>query len=119
MNRYLALALLIAALLAGTAMPGDLKAEIEGQLWQTIPWSATAHFVLFALIALCPVYGRGAWTVMRIFALALLLAMVTELLQSLIPGRHPLVRDVFIDLSGTCIGVLLRTVMQSSPSKGA
>jgi hypothetical protein len=93
-------------LLVGTTMSGSLKADIEGQLWHAWPWSASAHFVLFGVIAAIPVYGRGRLWVLRALALALLLAFLTEWLQGFVPGRHPLVRDGIIDLCGAATGLL-------------
>ena len=48
----------IVLLLVGTTMPGSLKAEIENQLWSAWPWSASAHFVMFAVIAAIPLFFR-------------------------------------------------------------
>ena len=93
-------------LLVGTTMSGSLKADIEGQLWHALPWSASAHFVLFGVIAAIPVYGRGRLWGLRALALALLLAFLTEWLQGFVPGRHPLVRDGIIDLCGAATGLL-------------
>lgn len=102
----LAFAALVLVLLAGILLPGDLKADIEGNLWNGFPWSAAAHFTLFAVIAAFPVYGLGRGGIGRALLLALLLAAFTELAQSLVPGRHPMVRDVLIDLAGTTFGLI-------------
>ena len=97
----------ILLLLVGTTMPGGLKADIEGQLWQEWPWSASAHFVLFAFIAGAPVYGSGRSWPLRAFGLAIALALLTEWLQSFVPGRHPMLRDGLIDMAGAFTGVLV------------
>ena len=94
----------IAVLLVGTLMPGNVKASIESRAWSGIPWSSLAHLVLFAVIALVPVYGpvpRGYYWALL---LATTLAGGTEWLQQFVPGRYPRLRDVMIDLSGTAIG---------------
>ena len=104
----LAFAALLLALLVGVLLPGDLKADIEGSLWDDFPWSAAAHFGLFATIAAFPVYGLGRGGLWRALLLAVLLAVFTELAQSLIPGRHPMVRDVLIDLCGTTLGLFFQ-----------
>lgn len=88
-------------------MPNDLKAKIEGRMWRDLPWSALAHYTLFTLIGLCPVYGTGRFAAWRMLSVAVVLAGLTELLQSLVPGRHPQVRDVLIDLAGTATALLL------------
>ncbi len=95
----------VALLLLGATMPGQLKAEIEGQLWHAIPWAGLAHFVLFFFIAAIPAYGRGQAGTFRALLLALVLAVGTEWLQSFVPGRTPTGRDVFIDLAGTACGL--------------
>ena len=103
---FAALGAAIVLLLVGTTMPGSLKAEIEGQLWSAWPWSASAHFVMFAVIAAIPAYGTGRWWPARVLALAIGLALLTETLQRFVPGRHPLLRDGLIDLAGTATGLL-------------
>jgi VanZ family protein len=99
---------LLLLLFVGTLMPGDLKAEVESHFWHALSWSAMAHFVLFAAIASVPVYGSGQAGAWRAVLLAVLLAATTESLQSLVPGRHPMVRDVLIDLAGALMGLALR-----------
>ena len=100
-NAWIVFCVLVAVLLAGTTMPAALKNEIEGQMWRRLPWSMLAHYTLFTLIALCPVYGFGRAAVWRTLAVALFLAVLTETLQSFVPGRVPTLRDVCIDLGGT------------------
>src|SRR4051812_5438614 len=86
------LLLAVCVLLAGTTVPGSVKADIEGLLWRWWPWVGTAYFVLFAVIAAIPAYGDGKWRMVRVFALGAGLAVCTELLQSFVPGRHPLLQ---------------------------
>ncbi|MCE3271472.1 MAG: hypothetical protein K0S57_1869 [Ramlibacter sp.] len=97
-------------------MPNELKADIEGLMWRKLPWSALAHYALFTLIGLCPVYGSGRWAVWRIIVVAVGLAALTELLQSLVPGRHPQLRDVAIDLGGTATALFLRKLLPVLPA---
>ena len=87
-------------------MPASLKADIEGQLWSAWPWSASAHFLLFGVIAALQVYGEKRWAIARAVALAITLAILTEQLQQFVPGRHPLVRDGLIDLAGSMVGLV-------------
>ena len=103
--------ILIVLLLVGTLMPGSTKAQIESHLWAGLPWSGLAHFVLFAAISGQPVYGKGFNSLWRPVALAAFLATTTEVLQSWIPGRHPLLRDVGIDMCGALAGLALRQVL--------
>ena len=84
---------LVLLLFVGTLMPGSLKAQIESTLWGAIPWSGLAHFSLFAAMATLSVYGNGRAGVWRAVLVAMLFAGATELLQSLVPGRHPLMHD--------------------------
>jgi len=111
-RRALALLLTLAIILfVGTLMPGELKERLEHRMGPALPWSTVAHFALFAAIALLPVYGRAPVPALsRSLALAVLLACTTEGLQHWIPGRHPLWRDVGIDLAGALAGTGLRTL---------
>jgi VanZ family protein len=76
------------------------------------PWSASAHFVLFAIIAAIPAYGKGTWNLAPVLGLAVGLAAATEFLQQFVPGRHPLLRDALIDLSGTISGLVLTAALR-------
>lgn len=102
---------LVLLLVAGTTMPSALMAGIQDRMWDQLPWAKLAHFTLFALIGLCPVYGTGPAAVWRIILVAVALAALTEMLQSLVPGRHPQVRDIVIDLSGTATALLLHRLL--------
>jgi VanZ family protein len=110
---YALLSLLVLTLFVGTLMPGSVKSEIEGHMWSALPWSAMAHFVLFAAIAALPVYGRRWGGFAGALLLALALAASTELLQLWVPGRHPMVRDGLIDLAGALAGCALQVRMRS------
>jgi hypothetical protein len=101
---------LIALLLVGTLMPGALKSQIEGSLWHSIPWSAAAHFCLFGAIAWTAAFG-GRIGFLRALVLAAVLAGLTETLQGFVPGRHPLWRDVGIDMAGAVLGLALRAFL--------
>jgi VanZ family protein len=69
--------------------------------------------VLFAVIAALPVYGPDRWGAIRALALAIFLAILTECLQSLVPGRHPMLRDGLIDLAGTAAGLAIAAAIRS------
>jgi VanZ family protein len=105
---------LVVLLVAGTTMPARLKTGIESHMWHVLPWSALAHFTLFMLIGLCPVYGKGRAAVLRTVSIGLALAIMTESLQALVPGRSPQVRDVLIDLCGTTLALVMQQVARSS-----
>jgi len=114
--RRTALLTAVVLLVAGTTMPGSLKADIEGHLWSAWPWSGSAHFVMFGLIAAIQVYGEGRWAIARAIALGICLAVLTELLQRFVPGRHPLLRDCLIDFSGTVVGLMAVRRLTRTPS---
>jgi hypothetical protein len=103
---YAPLLTLILLLVVGTLMPGDVKAAIESRFWHGIPWSGLAHLVLFTAIAGQKIYGSSNMAQVRRLALALVLAATTELFQNWVPGRHPLLRDVGIDMCGALLGTL-------------
>ena len=100
-------ALLVTAIVVGALMPNSLRRELQSHLWQGIPWSAIGHFVLFALLAACPIYGRGPGRWERAALVAIVLAIGTEMMQGWIPGRYPRVRDVGLDMCGTLAGLLV------------
>jgi hypothetical protein len=107
---------LVLLLVAGTTMPSALKAGIEDHMWHQLPWSKLAHYTLFAMIGLCPVYGTDRAAAWRIIVVAVGLAALTELLQSLVPGRHPQLQDVLIDLGGTATALFLRKLLPELPA---
>ena len=102
---------LVLLLLAGTTMPSEVKASLENRIWRKVPWGGLAHYTLFALIAMCPVYGGGTSGVWRAICVGVVLAALTESLQSLVPGRNPQFKDVAIDLGGTATALLLRKML--------
>lgn len=102
----LRLAVLVLLLLVGALMPAGLKHDMHSVLGADFPWPSVAHFLLFALIAASPLYGDGPRSELRALALALALALATEAAQHWVPSRHPLWRDVGIDLSGALLGRL-------------
>ncbi len=102
----LVLALCVLALIAGTMVPGAWKLAIESSVFpRRFPASAMAHFLLFALAAVClsraPFVLRPLWVI----AIALVAALATEGLQHFVIGRHPRLTDVGIDLLGALAGI--------------
>jgi len=106
---------LLAILFVGTLMPGVLKHQLGQQLGAGIPWAPLAHFLIFAAIATLPIANTNS--TLRTFGVALLvgftLAVCTELLQFLVPERHPRLRDIAIDLTGTLVGYGIRLSVAS------
>lgn len=93
-------------LFIGVLIPGPWRDSIEGQLVPSyVPLSSLAHVVLFALMAGLLSHPPLAWSVRRVVAIALLLAVCSEALQHFAVGRHPSLRDVFIDMVGAGGGV--------------
>ena len=105
--------LLIVGLLFGALMPASLKHSAHALLGLQLPWPSIGHFVLFLLIAMVGPYGTGLAAEKRAILLALALAIGTEVLQHWVPGRHPMLRDVGIDLAGTATGRVLVLVWGS------
>jgi VanZ like family len=110
---HIALAVLsLIALLVGTQISGEFRDAIESQLFpRAFPFSAFAHFGLFALASWAlhtkplQVRARHVWLA------ALAVALVTEGLQHFAVGRHPRLRDVGIDMSGAAMGLLLSLLL--------
>lgn len=101
------LALFVLLLIVGALMPAGLKNGIHAAIGVDLPLPSLAHFLLFALIAASPVYGEGRAAQVRTLAFVIALALATEAAQHWVPGRHPLWRDVGIDLGGALLGRLV------------
>ena len=70
--------------------------------------------LLFALLApICLIFAKtfgfaAVWKdILFMLMTSLPLAVLTEYIQSFIPGRNPTINDVLIDMSGFLIGSLL------------
>jgi len=103
----LLVSLQLLVLLIGTQMPGAWRAEGVQLLHAPSYISSLAHFVLFAGMGMVVAMRPMSWSVVRILAAALALALLTEALQFFAIERHPRLRDVGIDLAGTVAGLML------------
>ena len=99
------LGLQLLALLVGTQMLGAWRSGAVQVLHAPSWLSSTAHFVLFAGMAMVLAARPLAWPVVRIALVALALALLTEGLQFLATDRHPRWLDVGIDMAGALAGV--------------
>lgn len=99
-----ALALTVLALLVGTQMPGAWRnAALDAA---GLPWQATtlAHLLAFGLMAWLSQQPPLRWSLWRLAALVVALAVGTELLQFWARDRHPGLDDVAVDLAGAVLG---------------
>jgi len=69
----------------------------------------SGHLVLFGLLA-CLLANRNTYDMhyFRTIGLLSILALLTEITQLFIPGRTPNVTDIFIDLTGALLGLMLK-----------
>lgn len=98
-------ALFCAAILLGTLMPGPWRDAAARPFELTLDLGLVAHVVLFAGLCLQLPFTRWwamAWW--HVPAIGLGLALLTEGLQSFVPGRHPNLAGVLQDLAGTLMG---------------
>jgi VanZ family protein len=67
------------------------------------------HLTLFAVLALLlyQAMANPRYKVARILSFGLLVGCCSEYLQSFFPDRDPAIRDVFINLAGAALGVLI------------
>lgn len=74
------------------------------------------HVTLFAVLALLLSIAMLSpnLKVIRILLFGLFIGCCSEYLQSFFPDRDPAVRDVFINLSGTAIGVAISALIGNS-----
>lgn len=116
------LAVVAAALVTGTMLPSEwvrwLRRDL-GALSQVLSWLDHAipglnlvHVLLFALLTLFLRWAFPRLRAWQVGLLALALATLTEVLQMLIPGRHPRVSDVLHDLLGVAMGLLLLKLLK-------
>lgn len=114
------------ALLSGLTLPADAIAYIVQVLAQVFPHlrevsnepsaSVGMHLILFLLVsALLPSLRLDLKTRFIVVALVTL-ALVTEFLQALIPGRFFDWRDVATNLVGVSVGLVVRGVAQYTRS---
>ncbi len=79
--------------------PGD-------EAWQDFIWFKTAHVLAYAFLTRLVWFGMSVWVEKpqrwkATFFTVLFLAIIDELHQSTVPGRHPRMTDILIDMSGS------------------
>lgn len=113
---WLLLVLSVIVLIVAVLLPNYTLAWLRSEYWffgQPLNWLETSsphvdltHVILFAWIGLllsC-LWPLAPWW--RIALPLLGIAVGTELLQFLVPGRSPLVNDLYDDLLGVGIGLV-------------
>ena len=107
-------ALLISALLflPGAQITGwigkDAVVVLRGLASDT-PWDVSdwTHFVIFLWLGLLVWLGRPDLRGWKAWCLVVVLAVAAELAQGLAPARSPEIEDVFLNLAGSMVGILL------------
>lgn len=74
------------------------------------------HVVLFVLLGMATRLALPPWRVGHIFFALALFGIVTELVQVWVPGRHPRVSDVVVDIVAGLVGwaAMRRLMSQTS-----
>lgn len=116
-NRILSRLLLATVLLtiaASVLLPNTRIAWMrEHWVWFNIPmlWIERmesvvnlVHAILFVLLGMATRLALPHWRARRVAAALLLLGIVTEVVQVLVPGRHPRLSDVLVDLVAGVLG---------------
>lgn len=62
------------------------------------------HVILFLLLGIATRLALPSWRVGRVALAVLLLGVATELVQALVPGRHPRWTDVLVDVGAGVLG---------------
>jgi glycosyltransferase involved in cell wall biosynthesis len=75
------------------------------------------HVVLFAVIALLAGWSHRRWSRWQIAAVLALVGITTELVQFLVPGRHPRVDDLWCDALGIAAGLGLAALVSWAGSR--
>ena len=76
------------------------------------------HVTLFAVLGIllyCAMVNPRN-KVVRILSFGLVVGCCSEYLQSFFPDRDPAIRDVFINLAGTGVGVLISQLLWARPA---
>lgn len=114
---WLLFALSVSLVLTAVALPAHTLAWLRSDYhWfgQSLNWLEAispnidlSHVILFATASflLSVLWRRSPWWQVPIWMLVL--AMASELLQYLIPGRNPLLSDLHDDLLGALIGFVM------------
>jgi len=102
-------ALWLSALLIITLLPGSAEDRARGSIaWLCLVCGSrgTADAILnvFLFVPLGALGAAWGWSVRRLLALALALSAGVEALQTLLPGRHPTLGDVWWNVAGALVG---------------
>ena len=78
------------------------------------------HLTLFAILAvlLCQAMVSPRYKIIRILSFGLVAGCCSEYLQSFFPDRDPAIHDVFINLAGTALGMLISVVWARRTATG-
>jgi len=116
MARVILLVSLI-AVFVGTVAPQSAIAWMRVQvplfalIWDSLdallPWFNPLHIILYAWVAVLVRVMTPRWSSWLIVLLGSVFAAVSETLQLLAPGRTARLSDVFNDLLGIAIGLIL------------
>lgn len=75
------------------------------------------HMTLFFVFGFLLMYLFGTINMRHMYAAAFIsiftYAVTDEMHQALVPGRGPMVSDVFIDLAGGSIGIVIYSILRS------
>ncbi len=101
----------LCGLLYSGAQPGDASYD-----WMHFLADKGLHVTMFFILAvlLWKAIPAGSGKVMGILLAGLVIGSCSEFLQLFFPGRDPAIRDVFINLGGTALGLLLSTILFES-----
>lgn len=114
---WLLFALSVSLVLIAVALPPKTLAWLRSDYhWfgQSLNWLETispnielSHVILFATASflLSALWRRSPWWQAPVLMLGL--AIASELLQFLIPGRYPLLSDLYDDLLGAFVGFVM------------
>ena len=113
---WLVLGLSVVLVIVAVVLPPHVLSWLSSDVWlfgQSLKWLEAistrvdlVHVILFGWVGflLSCLWRRSPWW--RIALLLVGLAVATELLQFLVPGRTPRISDLYDDLLGVAIGVV-------------
>lgn len=115
------LALVLATVLVSVLLPNTTLAWMrENWSWFNRPmlWIEDSrsmfnlvHAILFALLGMATALALPRWRAGRVLLALLLLGLLTEGLQLLVPGRHARLSDVAVDVVAGLLGWMLARIV--------
>ena len=121
-NWNLLIIAMVMVALFGALAPVDLKHSVVESTKIILPWVdddeadlfRIGHFIVYSMLSVVVFWkAQSGRLEFSRFGLLVLLAMATEIMQFMVPGRTPRISDFFVDLSGIVMGLFISRIFSS------